>query len=557
MISWIQRTFQHHFRSVFAVMLGLMIISFVIAYAPSSGIGRAEQRVVSRPFFDLNLASQEGQQQLVGDAALSINLQAGYMSLDNDQLQQYALQRYAALHLADELHVPAPTAAELTGEVQSLRAFAGDNGAFDARRYATFRDSLKTNPRLSEADVGRVLSDDWRASRVERLLGGPGYVSPGDIKTQLLQADTTWTVAVATIDYASYAPAIKPTEADLMKFFADNSFRYEIPPRVSASYVDFPAADYTGQISASDAELRAFYDADPARFPKPAADPKAPAPAKDAKPDPAADFAAVRPQVLAAFQFDRAQRLAVKAASDLAYALFDGKIPAGSALDAFLTARKLAAKPLAPFTHDGGPAELGGSSQIADAAFKLGADRFYSDALPSPTGAVVLFWKETLPARKPLFAEVRDKVAADYVDNEKRRLFVEFGKTLRAQIESRLKSGEAFDKAVAAAAGSSVKVESKSPAPFTLRQPPQDIDGSVLGAIERLDKGQVSEMEMAQDKGSIVYVADKKLPDISESSPAYLAARAQLASSIARYNTDSYLADIVTQELKKSEPATP
>jgi len=555
MISWIQRTFQHHFRTIFAVLLGLLIISFVVTYAPSSGIGRADHQVQTRPFFGLNLASQEDQSRIAGDAALSVNLQAGYMGLENDQLQQYALQRFAALHMADELHVPAPTADELAGMVKTLRAFAGDDGQFDAKRYATFRDSLKTNPRLTEADVSRVLADDWRATRVEQLLGGPGYVLPADVKSQLVQGDSTWTIGVATADYAAYSPSIKPTEADLTKFFTENAFRYEIPPRVSATYVDFPAAAYASQVSVTDADVKAYYDANPARFPKPA-DPKAAAPAKDAKPDPAADFAAVRPQVEAALKFERAQRLAVKAASDLAYALFDGKVTAGPAVDALLAAGKQTRKPLAPFTREAGPAELGGSPQIAEAAFKLDKDRFYSDALTSPTGAVVLFWQETLPARKPAFAEVRDKVSADYIEGEKRRMFVELGKVIRSQIEARLKAGDTFEKAAAAAA-SGVKIETKSVAPFTLRQPPQDVDYSVLGSLERLDKGQVSEMVVAQDKGVLVYVADKKVPDLAESGPAYQGARAQLASSISRFNTDSYLQDLVAQELKQSEPANP
>ena len=555
MISWIQRTFQHHFRTIFAVLLGLLIISFVVTYAPSSGIGRADHQVQTRPFFGLNLASQEDQSRIAGDAALSVNLQAGYMGLENDQLQQYALQRFAALHMADELHVPAPTADELAGMVKTLRAFAGDDGQFDAKRYATFRDSLKTNPRLTEADVSRVLADDWRATRVEQLLGGPGYVLPADVKSQLVQGDSTWTIGVATADYAAYSPSIKPTEADLTKFFTENAFRYEIPPRVSATYVDFPAAAYASQVSVTDADVKAYYDANPARFPKPA-DPKAAAPAKDAKPDPAADFAAVRPQVEAALKFERAQRLAVKAASDLAYALFDGKVTAGPAVDALLAAGKQTRKPLAPFTREAGPAELGGSPQIAEAAFKLDKDRFYSDALTSPTGAVVLFWQETLPARKPAFAEVRDKVSADYIEGEKRRMFVELGKVIRSQIEARLKAGDTFEKAAAAAA-SGVKIETKSVAPFTLRQPPQDVDYSVLGSLERLDKGQVSEMVVAQDKGVLVYVADKKVPDLAESGPAFQATRAQLASSISRFNTDSYLQDLVAQELKQSEPANP
>ena len=62
---------------------------------------------------------------------------------------------------------------------------------------------------------------------------------------------------------------------------------------------------------------------------------------------------------------------------------------------------------------------------MAAEAFKLGAGRAYSDALSAPEGAVVLFWKESLPPRQPLLTEVRDQVAADYIESEKRKRFVE------------------------------------------------------------------------------------------------------------------------------------
>ena len=149
-------------------------------------------------------------------------------------------------------------------------------------------------------------------------------------------------------------------------------------------------------------------------------------------------------------------------------------------------------------------------------------------------------------------AEVREKVSADYIENEKRRLFVELGKTLRSQIVARIQAGDTFEQA--AASVSSVKLETRSLPPFTLRQPPEGTDNSVLGALDRLEKGQVSDMIIAQSKGSFVYVADKKLPDTGASSPAYLTTQAQLAGSISRYNTDSYLQELVSQELKKSEP---
>jgi hypothetical protein len=53
---------------------------------------------------------------------------------------------------------------------------------------------------------------------------------------------------------------------------------------------------------------------------------------------------------------------------------------------------------------------------------------------------------------------------------------------------------------------------------------------------------------------SFVYGIDKKLPDLSESSPTYAAMRAQLAVVNARIGVSSYLGELVEQELKKSEP---
>jgi peptidyl-prolyl cis-trans isomerase D len=301
----------------------------------------------------------------------------------------------------------------------------------------------------------------------------------------------------------------------------------------------------------TDADVRAYYDSNPSRFPKPAADPKAPV-----KTDPVADFAAVRTNVETTLKLERARRMASKAASDLSLALYERKAAPGTPeFDAVLAAQKISLKNLAPFTHEDGPAEFGGSPEIAAEAFKLSKDRAVSDAVTSPTGAVVLFWKDLQPARKPQLAEVRAKVAADYVDGEKRKRFVDLGRTIKSAIESRLKAGDTFEKAVASAASAnSVKIEPKMLPPFTRRQPPQNADYAVFSALERLEKGGVSDMNVAKDHGLLVYAADKKLPDLSETSPQYTAARSQIAMTSGRIAASAYLNDIITDELKRSEP---
>jgi peptidyl-prolyl cis-trans isomerase D len=159
MISWIQRTFQQHFKWLFLTLLAVVIVSFVFITNASSGFGHTAKPTPARPFFGINLGSAEDTQRLVKDATLSVQLH-GMQIRSEGQFQQYALQRQAGLHLAGELNLPSPSNDELARHIQTLRAFSGPDGQFDAKRYAEFRDSLKTNPQLKESDVTRVLDGD-------------------------------------------------------------------------------------------------------------------------------------------------------------------------------------------------------------------------------------------------------------------------------------------------------------------------------------------------------------------------------------------------------------
>lgn len=550
MISWIQRNMQRHHKILFGSLLFVIIVAFVFVTNASSGLGRADRTALKREFFGHNLGSDEAQARIFGDANLSATLQVGYSGFGPEQLQAYAFQRVAALHLADELGLPATTKEAIAEHIRTLRSFTGEDGSFDPVSYATFRDSLKVNGRLTEADVARVLGDDVRINQVQQLLGGPGYVLDEDVRTALTRTETTWTLGVATASYTDFKPTIATGSADLAKFFGENTFRYEIGPRVVVRAIDFPAADHLASVQVNEEEVRAIFDQYPGAFPKPAAEGAAPEAAGPG------DYLLVRDQIEAELKLQRARNLATKAASDLALALYENPgTKQDGGVEAYIASHQLQLQPLAPFTREAGPAEFDQSPEIAAAAFRLNESRRLSDAVTHRQGAVILYWLETQPSRTPLLSEVLAKVTADYTESEKRKRFVELGRTLKSGIQEKLKAGESFEAAVSAAGRThSIALAATPLAPFSRRLPPQDLNQAALSILGRLEAGQVSDMVITADQGLLVYAAAKQLPDLSANNPQHAAARAQLAMLTSRLGASAVIDDLVAAELKRTEP---
>ncbi|MDR0901539.1 MAG: peptidyl-prolyl cis-trans isomerase [Opitutaceae bacterium] len=561
MISWIQNTFQRHFRVIFAVLLIVIIISFVFVTNASSGLGRADRRVETKPFFDLNLASPADNERLSRDAALSIELQYGFPA-NGDMLQRFAYPRYTALYLANKLRIPEPAQSEKVAHIRGMRRFAGQDGQFDAASYQAF---LKGLSAAAQGEIARVISDDIRIERVHALLSGPGYVLPADVKQILEEQDTRWTIDVASIDRASFAPAIAPSDAAIADYFQKNSFLYTIAPKVNVSYAEFTLNTAIASVRpATPEQLREFYDANPARFPQPAGAPKVEDSA-DPKLAAAAAFERVRPQVESAWRAGQAALLAGQAASDFAVAVFDSKEkgkgdakPGTKVFSDLLFDHKAAYHEARAFAEGDVPVELTGdprvAAQISAQAFSLGDDRRVSDAIQTERGdSIVLFWNSTIPSRDPALEEVRERVVADYTENEKRRLFIELGQTVRASIEAALKSGKTFAQAAESAAGAAgVKSSVSSLADFTRREPPEALTQQAGAALQSLNQGDVSAMVATPDSGILVYARAKTLPDATEANPRYIETRDQIASYYGRAAASAYINDMMNKELGRT-----
>jgi len=548
MISWIQKYFQKHFRLVFGMILIAMAVPLVVIYSQSSGLGRASSRQREQMFFGNNLGNEAVMSRAIADAAHSNQLRGNYQS-DSGQIQQYALIRLAGLALADQLHLPAPTSAEISAYIAALPVFKDEQGNFDQKRYSDFATARASTPAFTVTDANRVFRDDARLAMLGQLLGGPGYVLPADIRDVLNHADAKWTLAVASTDYASFDAGVTVTDEALKKYYDENQGRYEVGARLRLSEVLFHPEEYLAGTSApTEEQVHAYYEANVSRFPAPvdaAAKPELKLDAAKATPE---NYAKVRPQVELALRMEAATRAAMKAATDFTVALYESKAPANSPeLTAFLAGQHRTPVAVAPFVPDNPPPGLEWIAGYADSIDRLNQERYFSDPLSSPGGVVVFLWAETLPAYKPALAEVHDKVAADYKEAEKRKRFVAYGQALRARLEAAVKAGTPFEKAAAAE-----KLEVKSYASFPAMEPPKDLPAPAVQTLPSLDTGKISEMVSGNDKGYLVYAVQKALPDGTAANPRYAELKTMLSRYVTRTSEATILNSLVTAELQKT-----
>jgi len=550
MISWIQITFQRHFRVVFLVLLAVVIVAFVFTIGNMPGLGGDDRSAPDIEMFGVSFSSSSSRQNVFADAQLSYMIESPNPYYDSSQLERHAYQRMAALQYAEKLHIPQPTDSDLEEFIRVLPTFTGPEGNFDPQIYAQFVDSVEASPIENRTRFARVLREDWRISEVAKIVGGPGYVLDDIVKRAVATSQTEWSVASSTLDLSEVQPDGEPEEAELNAWFEANSFRYQIPPRTRVSYVLFRAADMVASVQPSDEEIARYFEENNYQYqenPTPVTEGEAPPPA----PDPQLDD--VRDQVIADLKESRASFLAAKAAADFAYALFDLNIARDTeAFDEHLAQRGLTLRTSEPFTATQPPPSSGWGPQVLAEGFRLDATKLVSDPVAVGDDSIILFFEERIPPTTPLFFSVRELVLADVQADRRQKAIAAKGEEVRAQLTGAIAGGQSFAEASTAAG-----LESRSWESFTLRNPPEDLDYGVRTRMVEAKTHTVSPMSVQGDQGSFTYVLAKNEPEIADDAEELNDAREQLKAQSAATTVGSIFDEIVRNELVTAGLADP
>jgi len=559
MISWIQHHLIRHGRWVFLTLLAVIIVAFVFTIGNTPGCTTDRSGYEENLFYGIDLNAPRERDVIVQKVSLSAFLNNQQFRSD-EQFQTALMSRIALLHLADQTNIPGPSQEALADYIQTKAAFQGPEGGFSKDAFTRFVDNFESNPRASEGLVMQVLAEDYRLDQVEAAISGPGYLLPAEAIAQTQRGKTELELATASLSFSEFDPGLNPSGEDLRDYYEANKQDYEIPERIEASYVLFPADDYTERLpEAGDAELRqhfaenrdelvAAYRASQDEIESPAeAEVKAEAEAPDEGEAPVT-FDQVRPLVEQSYAEQRALRTANEAAQAFAFQLYRDEISRESAaFNQLLSESGLTLEKIEPYTR-AGASRRALSPEMLESAFTLGGNRYFSDAYPVDGGFAVLIYEGRIAPVIPPFESVAGEIREAYLAAEKRRLFNEKGEALQSDLEAALAEGESFTDA-AEALGLSTRNYDR----FAVREAPPSVNRSIINRAQTMEAGELSSMLSLGADGTFIYVQSKNVPEIDSENEDFTQAQAMLQNWGAFSTRSSLLNELVTRGLPEQD----
>lgn len=579
MISWIQTRLIKNGKWIFSILLIVIIVAFVFVIGNTPGLPGTEQGLNGIDYYGINLNSRDDLEQMDREAALSTYLNTGNPQMPGAQIRQIGLARLALLDLADSHGIPEPGPEAVKRYLRERPIFMGPDGTFNPDAYQQFLDLISGNPAYPPALLDKILSDEVRVEAVnEQLTGETGYTVPYEVYRQAQRDGTEWELKVANFKYTDFDPEMMVSQEDLVAFYETNTFRYEIPERQELRYVYFAPDQFEDRVSAEveDAALLDYLERNISRYMDPL-DSESGEDLAAAIPEPEALLEAKRETILADWTRAQAIRLAEEAAADFAYTFYERQLKMSEDV-VIQEAERIKAETarLEPVSQESTPGEAGPgvTRNILQAVRGLNPTQWFTDALPFRDGHAVFFEIGTLDPEIPEFEEVQAKVAADYREDERRRLFNETGSLIAEHIRQELNEGKSFEEAVQTSALnpdarssfeamrnafetdiSLVDIAEQAKLDiqffsFTAMDPPQDLPMSVLRAVRDLEPGAVTDMVTLRGQGGFfAYVQNKDIPQPTPESDLYTDARENLGRATIQFFTSNVVTQLVTDAM--------
>jgi len=300
---------------------------------------------------------------------------------------------------------------------------------------------------------------------------------------------------------SNYLASVTAAPEAVSFFYSNNIANYRIPERMQVSYVKFVLTNFLAEANAEMAKmtnieerLELVYQRRGTNY---YSETKSPQEAKE--------------KIREEMRRELTMMVARNKATAFATELFDLTNARPESLALLAKEKGLTAEVTAPFDHEEGPQDLRVNPDFAKKAFMLSpTNEPFAGPLPGEDAVYVIAFDKKIPSEIPPFEQIRDRVTADFKHDQARFLARQAGENAYTAITNGLAQGKSF---------SNVCAEIKAPVtvlpPFSIstRTLPEAEPYIALNQLKQIAfstaPGKVSTFSPTPDGGSLLFVKAK------------------------------------------------
>lgn len=252
--------FVHENKKLVQIVLALIILPFALwgvsSYDKSGSSADVVATVnglkITQQEFENTLRQQQDRmrQQLGAnfDAAMFDNPEMKRAVLDNLVSQRLLVERAGAARLV----VPDEQVAQVIAGIEAFQ----DGGKFDKKRYESLLASQGLTPLKFEARV----SDELLGQQMQDAYVQNGFAAISVANNVIRLNEQQRVVSVSPVSFQSFMSQAKADDAELKKYYEQNSNEFQVQEQAKVEYVKFSTDDLLAKVGVSKEDARKYYD---------------------------------------------------------------------------------------------------------------------------------------------------------------------------------------------------------------------------------------------------------------------------------------------------------
>ena len=381
--------------------------------------------------------------------------------MEREAAEEFAIDLIILRHEARALGIR-PTTSDIASVVANMRAFRGDSGSFDPKKYNDIVQNALGPLGFSEAQIEELAGDQIRLDRIKDLISTGVTVSPSESRTNFDQLYSKFEVSVARFKNSDVANEVKISDDDIAKYYEGAKEQLKSEEKRKVQFIALTLSEADKKLTGKE-------------------------------------------------RIDALQKLSDKA-NDVVQALAEKNAD----FAAVAAKVQLPVKTTGDFTQAAPDPELKQDSQLTQSAFQLSNEEPTSEPIQGSDGFYILHLAGITPARPLTLEEAKPKITDVLKARKERELITIRAANVAHDLGEALKAGDSIAKAA-----EKLKVKLDKLPPFTLANdlepkaspvPEKSPDLPMIkNAVVDLQANEVTDPLSTSD-GAIVAVVEKREP---------------------------------------------